>query len=248
MTGTATMHTERPPASDTPVPSRSRRTALLVAAGMLSAAAIGSFVRPTIEPARGERPLLVLDDLVPRRFGSWAESSGAAQVVNPQQQELLDKLYSQVLTRSYVDATGYRIMLSVAYGDDQRGGLRAHRPEVCYPAQGFALQSNVESLIATPFGAIPGRRLETSLRHRREPVTYWLTAGGTPIRDRHEMRIVELKFALTGRVPDGLLFRVSSIDDDTTRAFERQEAFVADLLKSVSPAGRARLAGLQDPG
>ncbi len=247
MTATATMLPERAPTPDGPPPARPRRTALRVAAGMVAAAAIGGFVRPTAEPGAAGRPRLVLEDLVPRQFGRWAESPGAAQVVNPQQQELLDKLYSQVLTRSYVDARGYRIMLSVAYGDDQRGGLRAHRPEACYPAQGFTLQSNVESLITTPFGAIPGRRLETSLSHRKEPVTYWLTAGGVPIRDRHEMRIVELKFALTGRVPDGLLFRVSSIDDDSAQAFAQHEAFVTELLKSVSPAGRARLAGLPGP-
>lgn len=49
------------------------------------------------------------------------------QVVNPQTQELLDKLYSQILTRTYVNAKGYRIMLSLAYGSDQRGALQAHK-------------------------------------------------------------------------------------------------------------------------
>jgi len=52
----------------------------------------------------------------------------------------LDKLYSQILNRVYVNATGYRIMLLLAYGSDQHGSLQADKPEVCYPAQGFALQ------------------------------------------------------------------------------------------------------------
>ena len=61
-------------------------------------------------------------------------------MVNPQTQELLDKLYSEVLTRVYVNASGYRIMRSLAYGFDQRGAMQAHMPEVCYPAQGFILK------------------------------------------------------------------------------------------------------------
>src|SRR6267378_4531886 len=90
-------------------------------------------------------------------------------------QALLDKLYSQILTRTYVNSAGYRIMLSLAYGSDQRGSLQAHKPEVCYPAQGFALQANEAASIATSYGAIPVRRLLTSLGARKEPVTYWFT-------------------------------------------------------------------------
>jgi EpsI family protein len=55
-------------------------------------------------------------------------------------QKLRDELYSQFLNRVYVNATGYRIMLLLAYGSDQHGSLQADKPEVCYPAQGFALQ------------------------------------------------------------------------------------------------------------
>ena len=83
-----------------------------------------------------------LEPTVPQSFGDWTElPDQPAQVVNPQTKELLDTLYSQILTRTYVNKDGYRIMLSMAYGDDQRGGLQAHRPEVCYPAQGFKVAS-----------------------------------------------------------------------------------------------------------
>ena len=45
-------------------------------------------------------------------------------------------------------------MLSLAYGDDQRADLTAHKPEVCYPAQGFQLHANKEDGLQTPFGTI----------------------------------------------------------------------------------------------
>jgi len=50
--------------------------------------------------------------------------------------------------------------------------------------------------------------------------------------------------SLTGQVPDGLLFRVSSIDADAQRAWRRQGDFVRALLGACTPMARARLAGL----
>jgi hypothetical protein len=49
---------------------------------------------------------------------------------------------------------------------------------------------------------------------------------------------------MTGEVPDGVLFRVSSIDSDDARAFARQQQFVSDLIGSVTPAFRKRISGL----
>ncbi len=55
--------------------------------------------------------------MIPKQFGDWREEpQRIVQVINPQSQELLDKLYSETLTRTYVNAGGYRIMLSLAYG------------------------------------------------------------------------------------------------------------------------------------
>jgi EpsI family protein len=140
--------------------------------------------------------------IVPKEFGGWREiAQEGAQVVNPQTQELLNKLYSQILTRTYVNASGYRVMLSLAYGDDQRADLTAHKPEVCYPAQGFQLHSNAEDELATPYGQIAVRRLNTSLGARKEPVTYWFTVGDRAIRSKLDQRIVEVRLGLDGADP-----------------------------------------------
>ncbi|MEO7335645.1 MAG: exosortase-associated protein EpsI, B-type [Caldimonas sp.] len=220
---------------------------VVLASAMALASAGGVLVRPS-QKAAAAGEAISLEDSVPRTFGDWRElKQEGAQVVNPQTQQLLDKLYSQVLTRTYVNSGGYRIMLSLAYGDDQRGGLAAHRPEICYPAQGFALLSTTEATIPTPYGSISARRLSTSLGARKEPVTYWFNVGDTTIRNRFEQRIAEIKLGLSGQIPDGLLFRVSSIDDEPTRAYQAQDAFISDLLKVVNSKERARLSGLQTP-
>ncbi len=211
-----------------------------MAALMCSAAVAGVTIRPA-----SKSPLtIVLKEAVPSAFGEWTEQPGQVLVVDPQTEELLKSLYSQILTRSYVDKQGYRIMLSLAYGDDQRGGLQAHRPEVCYPAQGFKVTQNVDGDLPTPYGAIDVRRLTTHLGSRNEPVTYWLTVGEQVIRNSFDKRLVELRLALTGQIPDGLLFRISSVDDDPRRAFAMQQRFAADLMSAVPGATRRQLSGL----
>jgi len=157
---------------------------------------------------------------------------------------LLDKLYSQVLTRTYLNAEGYRIMLSIAYGSDQRGALQAHKPEVCYPAQGFTLHRSDSSQLVTPFGVISAQRLFTSRGPREEPVTYWFTVGDKAVQGKLQKRLVDLRYGLTGQIPDGMIFRVSSIDADQARANQFQDQFIVQLLQAVSPAERKRLSGL----
>jgi EpsI family protein len=221
-----------------------RRNAIALAVLMCAAAVGGIAARPTVKAAdRGEG--ISLEALVPRSFEGWTELPvQGAQVVNPQTKELLDKLYSQILTRTYIDKDGYRIMLSLAYGDDQRGALQAHKPEVCYPAQGFKLHTNDPGELATGFGSINVRRLSTSLGSRAEPVTYWFTVGNEVVQGKLERRLSEFRLGLTGQIPDGMLFRISSIDTDTARAFAKQQKFAAQLLASIPPGARKRLSGL----
>ena len=221
-------------------------TAVVIAALMCSAsvASIGVLSRaPT--PGLG----IELETAVPTEFGEWAAlKEEPAQLVNPQTKALLDSIYSQIVTRTYVHKSGYRIMLSLAYGDDQRGGLQAHRPEVCYPAQGFKVTSLSDGQLPTDYGPIEVRRLTTVLKTRREPVTYWLTIGDEVIRDKLQKRMAAIRLAFTGQIPDGLLFRASSIDEDHARAFAMQQRFVADLMSAIKdPETRQKLSGLSTP-
>jgi len=97
---------------------------------------------------------------------------------------------------------------------------------------------------ATPFGEIPAQRLYTTLGPREEPVTYWFTIGDTAVQSKLQKRLVDLRYGLTGQIPDGMLFRVSSIDGNQSRANQLQDDFVNQLLQAVSPEDRKRLSGL----
>lgn len=212
---------------------------------LMCGASVAGYVSGPTAKASAKGSSVSLDAIVPKSFGEWTElPEQNAQVVNPQTKELLDKLYSQILTRTYVNKEGYRIMLSLAYGDDQRGGLQAHRPEVCYPAQGFKLGEIQDGRLATPYGSIDVRRITTSIGSRNEPVTYWLTVGDQVIQSAFDKRIAQIKLGLTGQIPDGLLFRVSSIDADNARGFALQQKFTSDLMSKVPAPARKQLSGL----
>jgi EpsI family protein len=218
--------------------------AILIAALML-AAAIGAIVaRPGMEGSDRVSGMS-LDALVPKQFGDWMEEpQRTVLVVNPQARTLVDKIYSQILERSYLNSDGYRIMLSLAYASDQRD-FRAHYPEACYAAAGFILHRREVSKLTTMFGEIPVGRLFTSKGTREEPLTYWVRLGDKAVLG-WQNRLVELSYTLTGHIPDGLLFRVSSVDPDQARANQMHDQFINQLLQAVSPAERKRLSGLGD--
>lgn len=218
---------------------------LLLMVLMLLCAALTALLRPSATLA-SERPAIDLAAMLPTTFGDWTEQSdGISKIVDPQIKTTIDAAYSQVLARTYINNQGYRIMLSVAYGSTQRGNLQLHHPEVCYPAQGFEVQSNRTGELLTSTGSIPVRRLETQYnKDRIEPVTYWAMVGDQVVLGSVQRKLVEMRYGLSGQIADGLLFRVSSIDPHANAGFEQQTLFVSQLLAALTPAIRHRVSGL----
>jgi EpsI family protein len=220
-----------------------KSTAWLLAALMCGAAIAGVTARPTIVV-----PPDFLEASVPKTFGEWQEVREVKLIIDPATKELLRDIYPEMITRTYVDKSGYRIMVSIARSADQLGIRQAHLPEICYPAQGFKLLSPVAvGTLTTPYGSIDVTQLKTSLGSRSEPVTYWLTMSDEVVRSQWDKRLIQFRSIFTGQARDGLLFRISSIDRDPERAFATQQKFVADMMASVTPEARRRLSGLKPP-
>jgi EpsI family protein len=210
---------------------------------MLVAASVAWALRPTAFLA-DQRPKVNLERLIPGSFGDWSELKRSnAQIINPQQAELLTKIYSQTLSRTYVNAQGEMIMLSIAYGSNQSDALQLHYPEVCYPAQGFQIIANVKGELDTGAQKIPVRRLVAVLGQRREPVTYWTTLGNQVVQGRLDTKFTQMRYAINGQIPDGLLFRVSSITRDDKAGYATQEEFAVQLVTAIAPQQRLLLVG-----
>ena len=210
---------------------------------MLLTAALGSGMRPTRMLA-DELPPIDLETMVPKQFGDWTLLQlYTASVINPQQQETLERIYSQTLSRTYVNPQGYRIMLSVAYGRDQSKSLELHSPEVCYPAQGFSVQSKARTELTLAGRPVPGIHLETHLGPRHEPITYWNVIGNHVTTTMLDKRLVDLGYNLRGLISDGVLMRISSLDDSNEQAYAKQAQFATALANAIAPDTRARFIG-----
>ena len=216
---------------------------LVLMAMMLASAALAYAMRPTASLA-DERPTIDLAAMVPSQFGPWREQLNVAvQIVDPEQQATIEAIYTQTLTRNYIHADGYRVMLSIAYGKNQSDNLQLHKPEVCYPAQGFKLEKIERTPLLLREQSIASTRMETHLGQRYEPVTYWTVVGDHVTTTSVDKKLTEMRYGLRGRVPDGMLVRVSSIDRDTANAHRIQAEFAADLVAAIAPEHRSRFSG-----
>jgi EpsI family protein len=219
------------------------RISLVAGVLMVSSAVLAKVMTPT-ERLAEVRPPLVLESAVPTTFGDWSEEKElTAQVINPETASELAKIYTNTLSRTYVNHSGDRIMLSIAYGADQTSGLQLHYPEICYPAQGFNLASAVKGTLMTNLGELRVKRLQTSLGSRNEPVTYWTTMADKVVLGGYDTKFAQLSYGFRGQIPDGLIFRVSSISNDAQAAFKVQDQFVRQIADALPVQSRTRFIG-----
>lgn len=184
-------------------------------------------------------------NIVPAQFGDWVASDDTATsfVVDPQQQEALANLYTQIVSRTYLNkATGRRIMLSLAYGDIQTYARQLHRPEACYSSQGFRIENLHEDKMQAAGRPISVYRMTAIAGSRLEQVTYWIRIGDQVISGPpRALNLARMTMGLKGYVADGLLFRVSELAGDAKSSDPVQDQFVNDLLHALSPAQQAML-------
>lgn len=185
-----------------------------------------------------------LEQAVPKSFGEWKIDPNVAPLIpSAETEENLRRTYDQILGRTYVNASGQRMMLSVGYGGTQNRELRAHRQEVCYAAQGFAISKLQKVDLSMNGVTVQSTRMVAQQGARTEPVTYWFTMGDTVVRSFLDRQLVDLKYTLSGYIPDGYLFRVSSLSTDVEAAFDNQRLFAAELLAHVDKRLVTRLLG-----
>lgn len=210
---------------------------------MAVTAVLGEAARPTIRVADGQ-DRLDLESMFPAKFAGWRVDNTLPVILPaPDVQATLDKIYNQVLSRTYVRADGRRVMLSVAYGGDKGGGMSIHRPEICYPAQGFRILSQHVEPQDFIGQTINVHRLDTRLSSRREPVTYWIVVGDQVVATGLDQKMVEMRYGLRNLIPDGFLMRVSTIDADPRTGWQVQDQFLASMLDAMPAQNRERVLG-----
>lgn len=181
--------------------------------------------------------------LFPKQIGPWSYLTASGLILPPEDQ-LSRTLYEQLLTRTYSYGDTDPVMMVLAYSSIQEGRLQVHRPEVCYPASGFAILENVPTTIRiNDKFSLPARFLTADRGSRREYILYWTRVGPDVPTRWFDQRLMMAKANLRGFIPDGLLARVSVVGNDKAEALATLDRFVRTLVASVDPKGRSLLIG-----
>lgn len=210
--------------------------------GALYAAAAGTAFARIPNKRRPRLARGVLEHWVPDQIGPWKYLTSEG-VILPTQDELSDRLYDNIVSRTYIAPDAAPVMLMLAYNSEQDGVLQIHRPEICYTAGGFALSP----MQTVPLEIAPGRSIEANqfvatTPERVEHVLYW-TREGDRIPSSWLGQKRDLLLAnLAREVPDGMLARVSTLAGDAA-AHAVLARFVQALIASASPRLRDLLVG-----
>jgi EpsI family protein len=227
---------ETPSDSDATVrgPAIDRRSAI-VGLGLAAGAALSYFNTPRafaapIAEARFRQ-------MIPAKVGGWA-SRKSAELVLPAEDEGQDKLYENLETRIYEGNGLPAIMFLIAYSSVQRNDVHVHRPEVCYPAAGFPILWTKPATVEVGRRKLLTRELLADRGGLNERIIYWVRVGDEFPIGWAEQRLTMALSNARGITPDGVLFRVSTIEDDPGRAASALRMFIKQFVAASSPSFR----------
>lgn len=184
-----------------------------------------------------------LDKIVPLKIGDWTFDTTSGLVLPPPDQ-LARLLYDQQVARSYTSPDQLPVMLLLAYGSSQSGMLQIHRPEICYPASGFKLTETEVTSVPLPAGKmLPSRSFTANSDTRVEQVLYWTRIGELVPTGWWGQRLAVVRSNLHGKIPDGLLVRLSTVSNDADQAQATLKKFARAMLEEMPLATRRMLIG-----
>ena len=225
--------------TDAPSRATSRRNFLV---GGLGLACAGFALVGARETAIEPLPENTLPRLLPERLGPWQSSTGNGVIVPPES-ELSDRTYNEVLVRIY-NGPADAVALCLAYGAAQSRDMQLHRPEVCYPAAGFAVVSSRPVQLELPGRPpISATLLDTQSNVRKEQVLYWTRIGSEFPTAPLQQRLAVVTQNLRGRVPDGMLVRASTVAEGPEAAYPVLSGFLAAMVENSPPRARELLLG-----
>lgn len=186
-----------------------------------------------------------LNEILPTSIEGWTSRDVSDLVAPETPDSLAARLYGETVGRIYhQQSTGDQVIMLMAHGDVENNELQLHRPEVCYPAFGFAIAENTPVSLAFPKGVtVPCRRLIATSSEREETILYWTRLGEAFPTTVGEQRIERLRTAMHRYIPDGLLARFSVVGSDKARSFAIMENFVPNLVMHVAANQRRALIG-----
>jgi len=179
-----------------------------------------------------------LERLLPDQFEEWLRVPIGAAVLPPEKNL---EPGEAVAYRAYKDDLGRIVTLVAAYGPPLGDSVRLHRPEKCYVAQGFSINSRRRADLTRGDATTPIIHMMTQSPTRKEAVTYWLRSGPEFVTAASSGQWINLRRGLA-RPLDGALIRVSSSGNDAS-LLQMHEDFLLDFSKSLTSEASLLLLG-----
>jgi EpsI family protein len=216
------------------------RRAFLIGTAAAATSAAASMAVPR-RPAEAV-PQQLLETMIPKAIGDWQYSTSSGVVASAETDDA--GFYDDLLKRVYRAPGQPPIMLLIAYGRTQGGNMQLHRPETCYPGQGFTLTDpQARELHFAGDNIINARSFTATLDQRIERLIYWTRIGERFPRNSAQEYMAIFASVVRRTVPDGVLVRVSSIGQDTKRSDKAVDAFAHDLVRYSGSDARRLLLG-----
>lgn len=212
-----------------------RREAVLCS--LLAGGGLGALAARPRE-ARSE-PATDLDSLLPDQVGVW-QSNPAHEAILAPQDELATSVYDQIVARRFVAPDRPSVTLVVAHGLAQSYATQLHRPELCYPASGFAILTQRDVDLQIGERTLPASLVTARRGNRTDTVLYWTRVGETFPRTVWAQRVQIARMALTRKAEDGVLLRLS-ID---SQPLSGGAATLTDFAGGLHDATSAKAKGL----
>lgn len=180
---------------------------------------------------------------IPAQFGEWHRVPNRTVAIDLYQkndgERTTDNPYDDTLMQSYRNKSGHVIQLAIAYGALQRQEVKIHRPDLCYYAQGFEIESLLpEQITLSSVGhKVAGHRMQVKSGSDQQLVSYWMRIGDIFSQSAWQTRLYLIKEGLKGNVPDGVLVRVSSTIEASSASKQmmavEHQSFLDALMQAV---------------
>ncbi|HEY6869876.1 MAG TPA: EpsI family protein [Novosphingobium sp.] len=216
------------------------RRKLVLGGALLGGAGLAGLLRPRQAGLAGAQQLI--EAALPERLGAWRRIA-LGDFILPPADTLGRSLYDALILRGYSGPGDARVYCVVTYGAVQDYALQLHRPEVCYPASGFAIHA-LDTYPARIGGLDLGAEVMVAGRDdRAETVLYWTRVGQSFPGSQWQVRKTILGSLAHFRLPDGAMVRLSTQQLPGPATTAMLGGFADLLVRDLRGAGRAVLLG-----
>ena len=228
--------TDTPPMADKPnqAPVIDRR-GVVVGLGLAAGAALSQISAPRAIASPIAEPLF--QRMIPEKVGGWT-SRRSAELVLPAEDKQQDKLYENLETRIYEGNGLPSMMVLIAHSSVQKNDVQVHRPEICYPAAGFPILWTKPAAIDVGSRQVYGRELVADRGGLSERIIYWVRVGKEFPIGWADQRLTMAISNAKGVTPDGLLFRVSTIEQSPGFSPQALNLFIKTFVAASSRSFR----------